>query len=89
MSIDFRDTEPFHDHVRETIVFIGRYGTRRIRCAISIDALKERFGATGNSLAELFDAFLPNQAAIQEAASRKFRDVGRNVDAVLLRPRDF
>ena len=89
MSIDFRNTEPFHDHVREAIVFIGKYGPRKIRCSISADALTQRFGATGASLSELFDAFLPNREAIEAAASRKFEQMGRNVDAVVLRPRDF
>lgn len=89
MSIDFRKTEPFHDHIRRSIVFIGHYGDKRVRCAISAEALKERFGALGDSGPELFDAFLPNRTVIEQAASRKFDEIGRFVDAVLLRPRDF
>lgn len=89
MEIDFHDTEPFHDYVRQSIVFIGRYGTKRVRCAISAEALQERFGATGNTHAALFKAFTANHAAIEQAASRKFAAMGGNFTAILLHPRDF
>lgn len=88
MSIDFRKTEPFYE-VRGNIVFFGTYGPKRVRCSVSAEVLKERFGAKGDSAAELFEVFLPNQSAIEEAASRKFAEMGRHVDAVVLRLRDL
>jgi hypothetical protein len=87
-SIDFRKTEPFYE-VRGNIVMLGSYGTKRVRCSISAEVLKERFGAKGDSAAELFEVFLPNQAAIEEAFSRKFAEMGRHVEAVVLRSRDL
>ena len=86
-SIDFRKTEPFYE-VRGNIVLLGTYGQKRVRCSISAEVLKERFGAKGDSAAELFEVFLPNQALIEEAFSRKFGEMGRHVDAVVLRLRD-
>jgi hypothetical protein len=87
-SIDFRQTEPFYE-VRGNIVLFGNYGQKRVRCSISAEVLKERFGAKGDSAAELFEAFLPNQPLIEEAFSRKFGEMGRHVDAVVLRLRDL
>ena len=89
MEIDFQDTEAFHDYVRQAIVFIGRCGTKRVRCAISAEALQERFGATANTYAALFKAFSSNHAAIEEAASRKFAAMGGNFTAIQLNARDF
>ena len=89
MDIDFRDTEAFHDYVRGSIVFIGRYGSKRVRCAISAETLQECFGAEKNTHAALFKAFTSNQAAIEEAASRKYEAMGGNFTAVQLRSRDF
>jgi hypothetical protein len=87
-SIDFRKTEPFYE-VRGNIVLFGNFGQKRVRCSISAEVLKERFGAKGDSAAELFEAFLPNQPLIEEAFSRKFGEMGRHVDAVVLRLRDL
>ena len=89
MAIDFSDTEAFHDYLRESVVFIGRCGPRRVRCAISAEALQECFGAAANTPAALFKAFTPNRILIEETASRKYESLGGNASAVLLRPRDF
>ena len=87
-SIDFRKTEPFYE-VRGNIVMLGTYGGKRIRCTISAEVLKARFGAQGDTAAELFEVFLPNQALIEEAFSKKFAEMGRHVEAVVLRIRDL
>ena len=87
-SIDFSKTEPFYE-VRGNIVMLGTYSGKRVRCSISGAVLKERFGAQGDSAAELFEVFLPNQALIEEAFSKKFAEMGRHVEAVVLRTRDL
>jgi len=78
MNIEFAGDEWYDHHGRKVVWFGAIAGEKVIDCAISLDALKERFGAFYD---DPLPAFRSHRARIQEVAARlieqrRFEDDG-------------
>jgi hypothetical protein len=86
MDIEFTADEWFDHHKRKVVWFSAIVDEKCIDCGISIEALRDHFGAYSD---DPLPAFRSNRARIQEAAAklimqRRFEDDGtvlvRNAD---------
>jgi hypothetical protein len=86
-SIDFAADEWYDQHRRKIVWFTAIVDEKTINCGISLEALRDHFGAYYD---DPLPAFRTHRAIIQEAASRlmmqrRFEDDG----TVLIRSADF
>ena len=87
LDIDFAGNEWFDHHRKKVVWFIAIVDEKSIDCGISIEALRDHFGAYSD---DPLPAFRSNRARIQEAAAklimrRRFEDDG----TVLVRTADL
>jgi Protein of unknown function (DUF1488) len=78
MDIEFNANEWFDHHKRKVVWFTAIVDDKCIDCGISIEALRDHFGAYGD---DPLPAFRRNRARIQDAAAtlimqRRFEDDG-------------
>lgn len=78
MDIEFTANEWFDHHKSKVVWFTAIVDDKSIDCGISIDALRDHFGAYGD---DPLPAFRRHRARIQEAAAslimqRRFEDDG-------------
>lgn len=64
----FPDPRPHYDAGRMSVVFEGRDGDKKVRCAISEEALEDHFGETDDPPA----TFLAHRERIESEARRKY-----------------
>ncbi len=58
-----------YDYIRMIVVFFGHDGVKSIRCAISMEALKDHYKSKSKDPIKIF---LANHAAIEHEAVRKY-----------------
>jgi fido (protein-threonine AMPylation protein) len=68
-DLEFPDKTGKQDFDRDTVVFFGQDGKKRVRCAISREALDDDFAGDNRDKVEVF---LENSKVIEEAARRKY-----------------
>ncbi len=65
----FPEPNAQEDWTKGTIVFWGKDGDKRVRCAISREALDDHFKGDGKNMLKVFEA---NRPAIEHYARRKY-----------------
>ncbi|MGH7005790.1 MAG: DUF1488 family protein, partial [Alphaproteobacteria bacterium] len=70
--IDFPDKTETFDSTRDVVLFPARTASGEITCAVSGEALEDRFGARGASQRARLAAFRHQRSKIEDAARRKF-----------------
>jgi len=68
-DLEFPDKTGKEDFDRDTVVFFGQDGKKRVRCAISREALDDDFAGDNRDKVEVF---LENRKVIEEAVRRKY-----------------
>lgn len=68
-ALEFPDKREGEDFDRDEVVFYGRDGGKRVRCAISRDAIDDDFAGDNRDKVEVFRE---NCGVIEEAARRKY-----------------
>ena len=68
-DLEFPDKTGKEDFDRDTVVFFGQDGKKRVRCAISREALDDDFAGDNRDKVEVF---LASRKVIEEAARRKY-----------------
>ena len=86
-ELNFPAAEEVYSFDRMAVIFWGQDGNKRIRCAISREALDDRFRAGNKDKLEVFRA---NRQAIEEEARRKYLEGRTELDgSVLIRTGDL
>jgi fido (protein-threonine AMPylation protein) len=86
-DLQFPEPRSHYNIDRGAVVFFGTDGTKRVRCAVSREALDDHFGADGR---DKLDAFRRHRRAIEDAARRKYLAGATERDgSVLVRTMDF
>lgn len=68
-DLEFPDQEESEDFEGDSLVFYGRDGRKRVRCAINRDAIDDDFAGDGR---DKVDVFRKNRDVIEETARRKY-----------------
>lgn len=85
----FREPKPSYDHTGMRIVFFGQDGNKKIRCAISKEALEDHYKSKILS-PDLLKIFLDNRTAIEHEARRKYIENRLESDnSILIRTQDL
>jgi fido (protein-threonine AMPylation protein) len=86
-ELQFPAPEERYDSNRDVVVFWGRDGATRVRCAISRETLDDHFGGDNKNKLEVFRA---NRREIEEITRRKYLSGRVEADnSVLVRTRDI
>lgn len=70
--LSFPDDSAGYDDRRDAVTFLGRNDTKLVGCAISAEALKDHFGATGGRTGGYLKAFLNYRDRIRYLAQWKY-----------------
>ena len=83
----FPEPNPRYNNDRDIVVFWGRDGDKEVRCAISREAIEDRFKGDGKDKLIVYGA---NREAIEHEARRKYLAGKLEKDgSVLIRSADF
>lgn len=80
--LEFPQPNSYNDFDRMVIVFWGQAGDKRIKCAISKEALDDHY--RGNSRLSELQIFINNQRAIEHEARRKYLENRLEPDGTIL-----
>ena len=83
-AIEFPDKAERYDFDRGVVLFPGKTADGEITCAISGEALADRFGARGSGERPRLAAFRTHRPDIEDAARRKFTASQREADGSVL-----
>lgn len=68
-TLVFPDSDARYDGVRDVVLFWGQDGSKRVRCAISREALDDHYKPERKDKLKVFEA---NRNAIEQEARRKY-----------------
>ncbi len=68
-ALTFPDPAARYDGIRDVVAFWGQEGTKRVRCAISREALDDHYKPERKDKLKVFEA---NRSAIEQEARRKY-----------------
>jgi len=86
-ELRFPEPDETYDSNRMVVAFSGEDGDKRVRCAISREALDDHFHADNK---DKLEAFRANRQAIEEEARRKYLEGSTERDgSVLIRTADL
>ncbi len=83
-AIEFPEKIERFDFDRDVVLFAGGTADGEITCAVSGEALEDRFGGRGSSKRARLAIFRANRPAIEDAARRKLTARQREPDGTIL-----